>query len=192
MSLIFIGTLGFGIGVFWGIVEGYYNRKLEKVNQLEKDFKETSDYLKQKLNLYTEDEINRLIEEEKKYNSDKAEMNTGIQSMILKIQSEIEELKWINNDFVNAEIYINSVKNHLTGTSYSVTDSVSGRSAEMTNEELDPYLNSIIRRNHTLSVKLEKLLDVCEFVDNELQEVGNKKCVPECFGTCKSQDGEQA
>jgi len=192
MSLILTGAIGFGIGIFWGVAEGYFNRKLDKSNQLEKDFKEISYYLKENLNLYTEDEIKRRIEEEKKYNSDKAEISIGIQDTIHIIQSEIEKIKWINNDLDGAESSIKSVKENLTGTKYSVTDSDSGRSAEMTNAELDPYLNNIIRRNYSLSIKLEKLLDICIFIDNELQEVNKKKCIPECFGTCKSQAGEQA
>lgn len=189
MSLLITGTIGFGIGVIWGVAEGYLNRKLDKENRLEIDFKEVSEQLKHALNLYTEEEIKRLTEEEKEYNSKLADTRMDVQSIIQKVQSEIDEVKRLNTDIISAEHSIDFVKEHITGTTYSVKNP-SGKTFEMTDDELDPYLDSIILRNYTISVKLEKLLDIYEFISHELLVVRDKKCIPECFGTCNTQGGE--
>ena len=186
MSLLITGTIGFGIGVALGIVDGYLNSKLDKEEKLRINFKqETTEYFKNRLNLYTEEEIHRLMEKEKEYNSKKAAIIVGIQSMIQKNESEIKDGKWLKADFSNAETCVSSIKKHITNTTYSVTD-WRGKSIEMTDVELDPYLDSIIRRNYTLSTRLEKILDIYSFIDGEISNVSYKKCVPEWFNTDNS------
>lgn len=187
MSLIVIGTLGFGIGVFWGIVEGYYNRKLDKKHQLNVDFKNTPEYLKNWVNRYPEDEIKRLIEQETANNSDKSDFTESISSMIQRVQTEIETTKHLEGNLYNSKQDMLYIKEHLTGTEYYLNSNHG--ETRMTYEELDPYLDYIIRKNHTLSLKLEKLLEIYTFIDYEIGDVIAKKCVPEYLGTRKLPEG---
>ena len=183
MSLIFIGTLGFGIGVFWGVVEGYYNRKLDKKHQLKVDFKKTPQSLENWVNRYPEDEINRLIEQETANYSDKSDFTESIQSMIQRVQTEIETMKHLEINLHNSKQEMHLIKKRLTGTGDYLNEK--GVGISMTNDELDPYLDYIIRKNYTLSLKLEKLLDVYHFIYYEIGDVIDKKCVPEYLGTRK-------
>ena len=183
MSLTFIGTLGFGIGVFWGIVEGYYNRKLDKKHQLKVDFKNTPEYLKNWVNRYPEDEIKRLIEQETANYSDKSDFTESISSMIQRVQTEIETTKHLESSLYNSKQDMFFIKEHLDGNGYSLNRN--DKETRMTNEELDPCLDYIIRKNHTLSLKLEKLLDIYTFIDYEIGDVIAKKCVPEYLSTHK-------